>query len=202
MPEDVLVIEKSLIQSHIPGEKACLLRDASGYIVNEIIKNQLFMKRDEAEYNFNHKQVIPYVTIRYCNDYLVLKRTKKQTEKRLHDKYSLGIGGHINPVSPEAEDNIIMQGLYRELNEEISLHDPGELHFVGIINDESNSVSRVHLGLLYVLDVLSSGYQVLETELMTAQWVPKEKLSAYYPLFETWSQIVFDYYISENKILT
>jgi predicted NUDIX family phosphoesterase len=202
MPEDVLVIENSLIQPHIPGKNACLLRDASEHIINKIMKNQLFMQRDQAEYNFSHKQVIPYVTIRNGNDYLLLKRTKKQTEKRLHDKYSLGIGGHINPVSPGSEDNIIMQGLYRELNEEISLHEPGELHFIGIINDESNSVSRVHLGLLYVLDVLSSGFEVLETELMTAQWVPKEKLSEYYPLFETWSQIVYDYYIIENTILT
>ncbi|KPK00984.1 MAG: hypothetical protein AMK71_07265 [Nitrospira bacterium SG8_35_4] len=202
MPEDVLVIENNLIQSHIPGKNACLLRDASGHIVNKIMENQMFMERDEAEYNFSHKQVIPYVTIRYGNDYLLLKRTKKQTEKRLHDKYSLGIGGHINPGSPDSEDNIIMQGLYRELNEEISLHEPGGLHFIGIINDERNSVSRVHLGLLYVLDVLSSGFEVLETELMTAQWMPKEKLSDYYPSFETWSQIVYDYYIIENKILT
>jgi predicted NUDIX family phosphoesterase len=202
MPEDVLVIENRLIRSHIPEKNACLLRDSSDHIMNKIIENQLFMRRDEAEYNFSHKQVIPYVTIRNGTDYLLLKRTKKQTEKRLHDKYSLGIGGHINPVSPGSENNIIMQGLYRELNEEISLDKPGELHFIGIINDESNSVSRVHLGLLYVLDVLSSGFEVLETELMTAQWVQKEKLSEYYPLFETWSRIVYDYYIIENKILT
>jgi len=202
MPEDVLVIENSLIQSYIPGKNACLLGDPSGHIVNTIIENQLFMERDEAEYNFNHKQVIPYVTIRNGNDYLLLKRTKKQTERRLHDKYSLGIGGHINPVSPDSEDNIIMQGLYRELNEEIFLNEPGELHFIGIIHDESNSVSRVHLGLLYVLDVLSSGFEVLEDDKMTAEWISREKLSGYYPSFETWSQIVYDYYIIENKILT
>jgi predicted NUDIX family phosphoesterase len=202
MSEDVLVIENSLIQPHIPGKQACLLRDDSENIVNAILENQLFMTRDEAEYNFNHKQVIPYVTIRNGNDYLLLKRTKKQTEKRLHDKYSLGIGGHINPVSQDSEENIIMQGLYRELNEEISLHEPGRLHFIGIINDESNSVSRVHLGLLYVLDVLSSGFEVLETELMTAEWASREKLSEYYSFFETWSQIVYDYHIIKNKILT
>jgi len=202
MPEDVLVIENSLIQSHIPGKNACLLRDTSEHIVNTIMENHLFMGRDEAEYNFNHKQVIPYVTIRHGDHYLLLKRTKKQTEKRLHDKYSLGIGGHINPVSPDAEINIITQGLYRELNEEISLDEPGDLHFIGVINDESNSVSRVHLGLLYVLDVLSSGFEVLEDDKMTAEWVSRGKLSGYYPSFETWSQIVYDYYIIENKILT
>jgi predicted NUDIX family phosphoesterase len=202
MSENVLVIDNSLLHAHITGKSGRLIADINEQIFNEIIENQTFMSRDEAEYNFNYKQVIPYVTIRNGNDYLLLKRTQKQTEKRLHDKYSLGIGGHINPVPHDSEDNIIMQGLYRELNEEIFLNEPGQLHFIGVINDESTSVSRVHLGLLYVLDVLSPGYQVLETELMTAQWVPKEKLTDFYPSFETWSQIVYDYYIIENKILT
>jgi predicted NUDIX family phosphoesterase len=195
MPEDVLVIENSLLQSHIPEKTACLLRDTSEDIVHKIIENQVFMARSEAEYNFNHKQIIPYVAVRNGTDYLLLKRTKKQTEKRLHDKYSLGIGGHINPVVRDSEENIILQGLHRELNEEIHLHEPGELHFIGVIHDESSSVSRVHLGLLYVLDVLSSGFEVLEDDKMTAAWMPGEKLSEFYPYFETWSQIVYDYYI-------
>jgi len=198
MSEDVLVIENSRLQSHMPDSGACLVQDGRGTIVSSIIENQRFMKRDDAEYNFNYKQVIPYVIIRHGNDFLLLKRTKKQTEKRLHDKYSLGIGGHINPVSLDTAENIIMQGLYRELNEEIFLHEPGELHFIGIINDESNSVSRVHLGLLYVLDVYASEYRVLEDDKMTAQWAAKERLSEYYRYFETWSQIVYDYYIMGN----
>jgi predicted NUDIX family phosphoesterase len=163
--------------------------------MSDIMENRTFMPRDEAEYNFNYKQVIPYVIIRHRNEFLLLKRTKKQTEKRLHDKYSLGIGGHINPVSSDSRDNIIMNGLYKELNEEISLSDPAELNFIGVINDESNSVSRVHLGLLYVHEVRSPGYRVLETEKMTAQWVTEERLTDFYPLLETWSQIVCDHYI-------
>lgn len=199
MSEDVLVIENSLLKSYISGEKACLLRDGGERIIQKIVENQLVMARDEAEYNFEHKQVIPYVTIRHGDEYLLLKRTKKQAEKRLHDKYSLGIGGHINPLSRDTEGDVIMQGLYRELNEEISVKDPGRLHFIGIINDESNSVSRVHLGLLYVLDVLSPGFEVLEDDKMTARWVTAEGLSGYYPLFETWSKIVYDHYIMDGR---
>jgi predicted NUDIX family phosphoesterase len=202
MSEDVLVIENSLIQSHFPEKAAGLLRDTSEVIVRKIIENKVFMARSEAEYNYDHKQVIPYVAVRNGTDYLLLKRTKKQTEKRLHDKYSLGIGGHINPVAHDSEENIILQGLHRELNEEIHLHEPGELHFIGVIHDESNSVSRVHLGLLYVLDVLSPGFKVLEDDKMTAAWISSEKLSEFYPFFETWSQVVYDYYIMNNKILT
>ena len=165
------------------------------FFLDKILNNQIFMQRDAAEYDFEHKQVIPYVIVRNDQNYLLLKRTANQTEKRLHHKYSLGIGGHINPEPDSGRDNIILSGLYRELNEEVMIHDHNGLHFIGIINDESNSVSRVHLGMLYVLETLSPEYKVLETDNMTAGWISSGKLKEYYNEMETWSQIVYDYYI-------
>lgn len=199
MPEQVLIVENNLLLSHIRDNTGCLITENKEQIFEKILKNQMFMPRDKAEYNFEHKQVIPYVIIRNSGNYLLLKRTTKQTEKRLHNKYSLGIGGHVNPDSSEDKNNTILNGLRRELDEEVFLNDPGNLNFIGIINDESNSVSRVHLGLLYVLDALSEKYRVLETEKMTAQWVSGEHLKEYYPRLETWSQIVYDQYISKIK---
>lgn len=200
MPEQVLIVQNNLISSHIQCGTGCLITEHKEQIFDKILKNQIFMPRDEAEYNFEHKQIIPYVIIRSNNNFLLLKRTTKQTEKRLHNKYSLGIGGHVNPGSSTDQVDTIMNGLQRELNEEIYLNDPGNLNFIGIINDESNSVSRVHLGLLYVLDVLSLKYQVRETELMTAQWVRGEELKEYYEGLETWSQIVYDQYIKKSEL--
>ncbi len=158
------------------------------------------MQRDDAEYNLEHKQVIPYVIIRNGNNYLLLKRLTGQTEKRLHNKYSLGIGGHINPDSSVTGDNIVIKGLYKELNEEVSVDDPAGLNFIGIINDESNSVSKVHLGLLYELLAGSPGYRVLETGKMTAQWVTRDELREVYDGLETWSQIVYDQYIMKEGL--
>jgi len=195
--EDVLVVQNSSIVDYIQGGNGSLTTERSNELINKILGNHMFMPRDKAEYDFEHKQVIPYVIIRDKKNYLLLKRTSKQTEKRLHNKYSLGIGGHINPEPSEGDNNIIIKGLYRELNEEVSLKDPSDLNFIGIINDESNSVSRVHLGLLYVQEVLSPGYEVLETEKMTAEWVTEDKLQDHYNELETWSQIVYDYYINK-----
>ena len=195
MPEQVLIVQNNLLHVHIPSETGCLITDQKEQIFEKILNNQMFMPRHDAEYNFEHKQVIPYVVIRNSNNYLLLKRTAKQAEKRLHNKYSLGIGGHVNPGSPADERDTILNGLYRELNEEVHVNDPGSLNFIGIINDESNSVSRVHLGMLYVLEAMSSEYQVLETDKMTAQWVSEENLKQYYDGLETWSQIVYDQYI-------
>jgi predicted NUDIX family phosphoesterase len=199
MSEEVLIIPNNLLQAHIQDASGCLITEQKEQVFDKILDNQMFMLRNDAEYNFDHKQIIPYVVIRNGTNYLLLQRLSKQTEKRLHNKYSLGIGGHINPASSIQEDNIILNGLYRELNEEVAVGDASGLHFVGIINDERNSVSRVHLGLLYVLDVLSSEYRVLETEKMTAQWVSEQELKKHYDALETWSQIVYDQYIKNKK---
>ena len=197
MSEEVLIIPNNLLQPHIQEGSGRLITEEKERVFDKILNNQMFMVRNDAEYNFDHKQVIPYVVIRNGNNYLLLQRLSKQTEKRLHNKYSLGIGGHINPASSIQEDNIILNGLYRELNEELAVGDASGLHFVGIINDERNDVSRVHLGLLYVLDVLSSEYRVLETEKMTATWVSEQELEKHYDALETWSQIVYDQYIKK-----
>ena len=125
-----------------------------------------------------------------------MQRTSRQTEKRLHNKFSLGIGGHINPDSSGHGSNLIIGGLYKELNEEVLINSPSDLKFIGTINDESNSVSRVHLGLLYELEVLSDEYEVLEKDKMSAQWENRDNLIHYYDRFETWSQIVCDHFIT------
>ncbi len=195
MSEKVLTIRNKLLAEHIQNGSGCLITDQKTQILDIILKNQIFIPRDDAEYDFDHKQVIPYVVIRNGNNYLLLKRTTGQTEKRLHNKFSLGIGGHVNPGPSTGNDNVIMKGLYKELNEEVWTCDHAGLNFIGIINDESNSVSKVHLGLLYELEVLSSEYRVLETEKMTAQWVSGDGLEKYYSGLETWSQIVYDQYM-------
>ncbi len=198
MPEQVLIVQNNLLHSHIQCKTGCLITEDKEQIFNKILDNQLFMPRNEAEYNFEHKQVIPYVIVRNNGHYLLLQRTAKQAEKRLHNKYSLGIGGHVNPDSSADEKDILIKSLYRELHEEVHVNDPGNLNFIGVINDESNSVSKVHLGLLYVLESLSSDFQVLETDKMTARWVSEDNLQEYYDGFETWSQIAYDQYIRKG----
>lgn len=195
MSEEVLVLQNRHLDSYIQGRSGCLIKDNTDQLYTKILENHVFMLRGEAEYNFEHKQIIPYVVVHHKDKYLLLQRTSNQSEKRLHNKYSLGIGGHINPVSAMKYENIIIDSMYRELSEEVEVNDHGTLKFAGIINDESNSVSKVHLGLLYVLEVLSPEFEVLEKDKMTAEWVSEDELKDYYHKFETWSQIVYDEYI-------
>jgi predicted NUDIX family phosphoesterase len=196
MSEEVLVVNNNYLQPYINNSGSSFISGNNDLIFNLILNKHLFMPRDLAEYDFEHKQVIPYLIIRNNNSYLLLQRTSKQSEKRLHNKFSLGIGGHINPESSDHGNNLIIGGLYKELNEEVLINKPYDLKFIGTINDESNSVSRVHLGLLYELEVQSAEYEVLEKDKMSAQWENRDNLIQYYDRMETWSQIVCDNYIA------
>lgn len=194
MAEDVLVVRKEVLKEFISdNENNCLIKRRKLQILAAILENHTFMQRDLAEYDYDYKQVIPYVILRHDKSYLLLKRTSRQTESRLHDKYSLGIGGHINPIlTTSPASDIILHGLFKELNEEVLIEKPGNPEFLGVINDESSSVSRVHLGLVYIFELLSSEYKILESEKMSGQWASASELSSYYDIMETWSQIVYD----------
>ncbi|WP_129409973.1 hypothetical protein [Marinitoga lauensis] len=63
-------------------------------ILEKIFNNAYFIDRELAETDESKKQIIPYVVIKNeNNEILVVQRTKNQTEKRLHNLYSVGIGG-------------------------------------------------------------------------------------------------------------
>ncbi|MBF0541122.1 MAG: phosphoesterase [Nitrospirae bacterium] len=193
MSEQIMVLDRGLINHRLINDKMCLITEDTQELIDIIIEDHRFINRDEAENNESFKQIIPYVIIRNSEQYYMLKRTKNQTESRLHNKYSLGIGGHINPVKVEWKDEIIIEGLRKELREEISFKGNYRLEFVGLINDEGSSVSRVHLGLVYIMTVESpESISVLETDKMTGQWVNKSDIVNYYNEFETWSQIAYD----------
>ena len=199
MSEEVLVVKRSLLEPFLAsGDR--LITEKTDIILNGILAEHHFVPRSAAEYDFDLKQVIPYVVVRCRESFLLLRRTSNQTEKRLHNKYSLGIGGHINPSLPDDKGlNIIIKGLYRELNEEVRLTDPGRLSFKGIINDESSSVGKVHLGLFYVLDVESDGYSIRERDKMVGRWAGEEGIAEVHDQMETWSQIIFDGHLRKRR---
>lgn len=194
--EDVLVVSNNLLTDIVNNKKRHLISIEKAKVFRFVLNNYSFMERQEAEYNYNYKQVIPYIIINCGSDFLLLKRTKKQTEKRLHDKYSLGIGGHINPSQSDEYENIIMEGLYKELNEEIHCPELNEFSFKGILYDDSTNVSKVHLGLVFVAVLNTPEFKILEPHKMTATWVERERLGDYYDGFESWSKIIYEQYIN------
>lgn len=191
MTEQVMVVRREDLADHITGREFDLIRERTDDVFSIIESKHFFIDRPVAEESPQFKQIIPYVVIIHDGAYFLLRRLKKQTEARLHEKLSLGIGGHINPDTPT-----LLGGLQKELEEEVHVADPYDLRFIGILNDETTEVSRVHMGAVYVLTASSRNVRVLETEKMAGEWIATGELAALRDRMETWSQIVFDQVIA------
>ena len=178
-------------------------------VLKRIVQNGLFLRRSELEEDPSFKQIIPYAIIsnkepersgvRQSQSFYLFKRTSKQTEKRLHNKFSLGVGGHMNPNdSMESKEQYLIDELKRELYEEVKLLNGcliEDIEFIGFINDDTISVGRVHIGLLYDIHVSNKEVYINETDKMTADWIDKSNLAEFYKGMETWTKIIFDFYI-------
>ena len=190
MTEEVMVVPRSEIAALLERHPFDLIREGVDGVLDLFEARHLFLPRPTAETSPAYKQIIPYVVIHHARSYFLLKRTPKQTEARLHHKLSLGIGGHINPDTPT-----VAGGLRKELEEEVDVRAPYELTFVGLINDDTTDVGRVHLGAVYILEAAAPDVSVLETEKMTGEWVQAAALAPLRESMETWSQLVYDKWI-------
>ena len=194
--EQVLVTNRKALEAQLPGEG--FIAQGAEAVHRYILAHHTFMPRDIAEYDNTVKQIIPYVLIRQGEQYFLLRRLKKQTEARLHDKLSLGIGGHINPTEANAEDPL-EAGLKRELEEEVSVASIRSLTCVGIINENNGGVSDYHTALVYLLEA-EGPVTVRETEKMEGRWVYADELRPVFDSLETWSQLAAEHLIFSHIV--
>jgi predicted NUDIX family phosphoesterase len=197
MEELVLVYPTVELWKLITYKEKGLVRGNSE-VLKRIVQDGLFLKRSELEEDDSFKQVIPYAIISNKDSYYLFRRTSGQTEKRLHNKFSLGVGGHMNPAdSMKPKDQYLIDEFKRELFEEVKLLNGcliEDIEFIGFINDDTIPVGRVHIGLLYNIHVSSKEVYINETDNMTAEWINKSDLAEFYGEMETWSRIAYDYY--------
>ena len=186
--EHVLVVDRKELEALLPPVP--FTTENMETIRRFILENHFFMAREKAEYDDTVKQIIPYVVIRQGGKYFLLRRLKKQTEARLHDKLSLGVGGHINPTEEEAEDPL-EAGLLRELDEEVAVETVSSLTAVGFLNENNGGVSDYHAALVCLLEA-EGEVTVRETEKMSGSWATVQELQEALPYLETWSQIVVE----------
>lgn len=148
----------------------------------------VFLPRDEAEQDETHRQVIPYVITEHDGQMLVMHRTKAGGDQRLHLKYTLGVGGHINPI--DGADDPIQAGLQRELEEEIEANIT-HLELLGMILMDDTPVSRVHVGLLYRAQSENAPL-VRETEKLHGEMRSRQQIRDLFDALESWSQLAFE----------
>jgi len=150
-----------------------------------------FRPRAEVEEDPSYQQIIPYVVFRHDDRYFLTHRLRASSEKRLRKLYSLGIGGHINPGDLESGDPIL-DGLKREWEEEVVYEGHFEAKLLGLLNDESAPVSKVHLGVVFLVDGDTPNIAIRETKKLGGELLTLHEMRSLYLLMESWSQIVYD----------
>ncbi len=199
--EQVLVVERKVLEE--VGIFRGLNFDVPRYLDRLFAPGRpRFMARPQAEKDPTHKQLIPYVIMTCGGRYLTYVRGKRAGETRLVGNRSLGIGGHINPgdnLVPlffERDARYIRDtydaAVQREVDEEVNVETGHRDHVVALLNDDSNEVGQVHLGIVHcwVLDAP----QVSRREQMITQmeFMTPEELRAVREQMETWSQLCLD----------
>lgn len=148
-------------------------------------------RRGDVEEDPSYKQLISYVVVKNDKgEVLLYTRLSGGGEARLHGKSSVGIGGHMNPVDGISGYQLLLENTKRELREEIGV-EPIEIGLYGIVNDDSNDVGKVHIGLVYIANIGSQPINITETDTLSVKWVTDVK---FYEL-ETWSQLLRDNYV-------
>jgi predicted NUDIX family phosphoesterase len=192
--ENVLVFPRSLFEQL--GVFQGFNSDVDRYLPTILDKkNNSFQPRAQAETNPDFKQIIPYVVITDGKNVLHYVRGKKAGEQRLVAKGSIGIGGHIN----DEDHSLFAVGLQafqeaveREVREELSVQGAFDAKPVGLINDDSTEVGRVHFGIVHLLFRTPDKVKKNEQVITQVEFVPVEELKAKREQMETWSQLCLD----------
>ena len=119
------------------------------------------------------------------DEILTLIRTKSQSEKRLHNKVSLGIGGHINIEDSKDPLDAYKRGMEREINEEVDVDLLNKPQFLGVIYDGTTDVGSVHLGMAF--KVLINFRDINEKEKFEYSWKTSKELQEMTERMEGWS---------------
>jgi predicted NUDIX family phosphoesterase len=150
-----------------------------------------FRRRGDVEPDPTWKQVIPYPVLRDGERTFLMRRTRAGGDARLHDRYTIGVGGHVNPEDG-ALDGDLEAAMRREFAEELAFDFKPSFAFVGLLNDDGNAVGAVHLGVVYVADASGRPVAVRETEKLSGRFATRDELTAVVDEMETWSRLAFE----------
>ncbi len=147
-------------------------------------ENFVHIPRSKAEEDTNYKQLVVYFTVRDREQYLSYWR--KNGDKRLLNRYTMGFGGHVN-----TEDTSFLGAVARELTEEIGNSPVKTIQLMGLINNDDSPVGQVHLGLFYEVTLFHWHEKAAGDE--QARLTSWPALESNKEAMEGWSRMVFEY---------
>jgi len=193
--EQVLVVERKVVEA--VGLFHGLMFDVERYLARLFEAGVArFMPRAEAEADPSFKQLIPYVIMTHDGKCLSYVRGRRAGETRLVGNRSIGIGGHINPVDdmPLFADfrETYLTAVAREVAEEVAVDTPYADRIVALLNDDSNEVGQVHLGIVHYWTLESPNVTKREQMITQMAFLTPAELQADRESLETWSQLCLD----------
>lgn len=161
-------------------------------------------RRGDVEDDPSLLQPIPYVVVARQaaagRELFAYTRLTGGGEARLHGRVSIGVGGHMNLLFDSASlRSVVDEEASRELAEELRFRgpdgapmEPPPARLLGLINDDSGAVQRVHIGLLALVQVPAEWQVgVRETERLEGHWTTPATLGTAARL-EEWSLHALD----------
>lgn len=192
--ENILVIKRSLFDEL--GAFQGLNFEPQKYLSAILSRgNNFFLPRAQAETDPTHKQIIPYVLIACGDKVLHYVRGKKAGEQRLVAKGSIGIGGHMNEGDESLfalDEAAYRAGVEREVNEELKIDIAFDDRIVALLNDDSNDVGRVHLGIVHVFKLAEPKVEKRESMITNLAFLTRDELVGRRDSLESWSQLCLD----------
>jgi predicted NUDIX family phosphoesterase len=193
--ETILVVKRSELFRHEAAWSGLKKVNFDDYL-NIIQEQKEFMPRSVMETDHRYKQIIPYLVFSHEEKYFLMQRTAHASEKRLQNKFSLGIGGHIR--KEDMTTNSLYDWAKREFHEEVKYHGSCTIEPLGILNDDSNDVGKVHIGFVFLLHGDSDKISI-KSELKSGNLLSLHDMKQHFTFMESWSQLVFEFLIQSSE---
>lgn len=189
--ERVFVVPRTAV----PDEAAWygLRTDGLDAFVAAVERDGRYEPRVLMEQDPSFKQIIPYLVLRDGLRYFLMQRTTAGGDVRLHHRFSIGVGGHLNPG-----DGGVLGGLRREWEEELVTDFVPAFELVALLNDDTTPVGAVHLGAVYVADATGRPVAIRETHKLAGRFASASEVEAVADRMETWSQLTFEFFESRE----
>lgn len=163
MDEYLAVFDKSILNQIVDNNGLNEVKIDSNWF-----KENCFSKvRKDAELDFSVVQLISVFLIKFGNNIITHTRSARAPESRLHGERSIIFGGHItydevNTLFDPFDPNSSHPFIERELEEEITILNNYQMTPVGLLYDSNREVSSQHLGLVYIVEMNDSEYEIGE----------------------------------------
>ena len=170
-----------------------------------LLDSATFRLRSNIEDDESLKQIIVYVII--SDGEKIYRYARACGEEKLVGDYSIGIGGHVNIDDSQSTDfyheKAVRWAAIREFVEGVGANneciDEYIIGPIGVINDNSNPVGRVHLGIVFQVELNGLEIYPRDKNIHKAGLADFEELVQYLDDYENWSQLIILNYMEKDS---